>query len=296
MTSMQPGRAMRDTASPGPLPDQSRGDTDRRPAVSVVMPAWNSAAYLDANVRSVLAFFEATGIDGEVIVVDDGSTDGTADSVRPDPNVLVLRLGHRGKGAALRAGMRSASGDIRAFTDADLPYGMEGLPLAMTYIRERRFHAVVGDRTLPGSTYQNAGLLRTLLSEVASFAFRTLVTGGIYDTQCGFKVFRGDVAAELFRLARIDGFAIDVELIYLVLKHRLDLKRIPVQLERNAPSSVHVLRDSIRAFRDIATIRLNLARGRYRSPLLARLLEDELRADAAGAAPAGSLEEVASAR
>ena len=73
------------------------------------------------------------------------------------------------------------------------------------------------------------------------------MTGGIYDTQCGFKVFRGDVAAEVFRLARVDGFAIDVELIYLLLKYRLDLKRIPVVLERNAPSSVRVVRDSVDA-------------------------------------------------
>jgi dolichyl-phosphate beta-glucosyltransferase len=179
--------------------------------------------------------------------------------------------------------MRAATGGIRAFTDADLPYGMDPLPLAVSYIRERRFHAVVGDRTLPGSRYEDAGLLRRLVSEVASFAFRTLVTGGVYDTQCGFKVFRGDVADELFRLARIDGFAIDVELIYLILKHRLDLKRIPVQLQRNAPSSVHVIRDSARAVRDIATIRINLARGRYRSPMLTAMLEAELRSDVASA-------------
>ena len=261
------------------LPSSTVPQVPREVAVSVVIPAWNGRAYLDGNVRAILAFLAEHGIDGEVVVADDGSTDGSADSVTPDPRVRVLRLPHRGKGAALRAGMLAATGRIRAFTDADLPYGMEPLPLAITCITDRRFHVVVGDRTLPGSSYEPAGLLRRLVSEVASFAFRTLVTGGIYDTQCGFKVFRGDVAAELFRVARIDGFAIDVELIYLALKHRLDLKRIPVRLERNAPSSVHVIRDSVRAFRDSATIRWNLARGRYRSTALARLLEDELRDD-----------------
>jgi dolichyl-phosphate beta-glucosyltransferase len=180
--------------------------------------------------------------------------------------------------------MAVATGDIRAFTDGDLPYGMEPLPLAIAYIQERRYHAVIGDRTLPGSAYDSTGLLRTIVSELASFAFRTLVTGGIYDTQCGFKVFRGDVAAEVFRLTAIKGFAIDVELIYLLLKYRLDLKRIPVQLERNAPSSVRVVRDSLRAFRDIATIRINWARGRYRSPALIALLQTELRDDVEGAA------------
>jgi hypothetical protein len=143
---------------------------------------------------------------------------------------------------------------------------------------------VIGDRTLPGSAYESTGLLRTAVSELASFAFRTLVTGGIYDTQCGFKVFRGDVAAEVFRLSAIKGFAIDVELIYLLLKYRLDVKRIPVQLERNAPSSVRVVRDSARAFRDIATIRLNWATGRYRSAALIELLQSELRTDVEDAA------------
>jgi len=249
------------------------------PDVSVVIPAFNSAAYLDANVRRVTEFFDAAAIVGEVIVADDGSTDGTVDSIRSSPEVRVLRLQHRGKGAALRAGMAAAGGQIRAFTDADLPYGMDQLPLAITYIQERRYHAVTGDRTLPGSTFVNPGTLRRAVSDLASLAFRTLVTGGIYDTQCGFKVFRGDVAAELFRLSRIDGFAIDVELIYLLLKYRLDVKRIPVRLERNAPSSVRVVRDSAAALRDIATIRRNWATGRYRSPALEALLEHELRAD-----------------
>ncbi len=251
--------------------------------LSVVLPAFDSARYLDANVGAVLDFFDNARINGEVVVADDGSSDGTPDSVRTAPNVRVLRLHHRGKGAALRAGMLAATGEIRAFTDADLPYGTDPLPLALRYIRERRYHAVIGDRTLPGSSYEDTGLLRTALSSIASFMFRTLVTGGIYDTQCGFKVFRGDVAAELFRLARIDGFAVDVELIYLLLKYRLDLKRIPVQLERNAPSSVRVVADSLAAARDIASIRLNLARGRYRSPTLLELLREELQDDVAGA-------------
>jgi dolichyl-phosphate beta-glucosyltransferase len=249
------------------------------PAVSLVIPAFNSAGYLNDNVLRVRDFFSRAGIDGEIVVADDGSTDGTADSVTASDRIRVLRLPHRGKGAAVRAGMAATSGVICGFTDADLPYGTEPLPLAISYIRERRYHAVIGDRTLPGSTYASTGMLRTAVSEFASFSFRTLVTGGIYDTQCGFKIFRGDVGREVFRLSRIGGFAIDVEVIYLLLKYRLDVKRIPVRLERNAPSSVRVMRDSATAFRDIATIRWNWATGRYRAPVLVGLLQDELRHD-----------------
>lgn len=254
------------------------------PELSLVIPAFNSARYLPANVDRVRAFFDHAAIDGEVIVADDGSTDGTADSVQPSERVRVLRLPHRGKGAALRAGIAATTGELCGFTDADLPYGTEALPLAIGYVRERRYHAVIGDRTLPGSTYAATGPLRTAVSEVASFLFRTLVTGGIYDTQCGFKLFRGDVGREVFRLTRTNGFAIDVEVIYLLLKYRLDVKRIPVRLERNAPSSVRVVRDSLAAVRDIATIRGNWAAGRYRTPLLHDLLQAELVRDAEEAA------------
>ena len=116
------------------------------------------------------------------------------------------------------------------------------------------------------------------------------MTGGIYDTQCEFKVFRGDVADSLFRQSSIDGFAIDVELIYLLLKYRLDIKRIPVQLIDNGTSSVHVLRDSMRAARDIAAIRINWAAGRYRSPELEAILRDDYRADLISVAPPVTVE------
>lgn len=258
--------------------------------VSLVIPAFNSAPYLSDNVDRVRTFYERAGIDGEIVVADDGSTDGTAASVAESERVRVLRLPHRGKGAAVRAGMAATTGEICGFTDADLPYGVDPLPLAIAYIRDRRYHAVIGDRTLPGSTYASTGLLRTAVSEFASFSFRTLVTGGIYDTQCGFKIFRGDVGREVFRLSRINGFAIDVEVIYLLLKYRLDVKRIPIRLERNEPSSVRVVRDSAKAFLDIAAIRWNWATGRYRAPLLVDLLQAELRRDVEEAAgrPASS--------
>lgn len=247
--------------------------------VSLVIPTYNSVGYLRDNVDRIRAFYDSAAIDGEVVVADDGSTDGTADSLTASDRVRVLRLPHAGKGAAVRSGMAVTTGDICGFTDADLPYGLDALPLVLGYIRERRYHAVIGDRTLPGSTYASTGLLRTAVSGLASLTFRTLVTGGIYDTQCGFKFFRGDVGREVFRLSRIKGFAIDVEIIALLLKYRLDIKRIPVRLERNAPSSVRVIRDSVKAFEDIAAIRWNWSTGKYRAPILVELLHDEMQRD-----------------
>lgn len=244
--------------------------------VSVVLPAYNAAGEIAASVHALMAFFDTCTLDGQVIVADDGSTDSTAESVPSRPGVTVVRLPrNRGKGAAIRAGMAAADGRVRLFTDADLPYGTDPILVAQGHINDRGFHAVVGDRTLPGSTYQHEGLLRRSVSELASFTFRTLITGGIYDTQCGFKAFRGDVADELFRISRVDGFAVDVELIYLLLKYRLDIKRVPVQLRFNAGSSVRVLRDSARAGLDVLRMRLRWAAGAYRSPGLDRILASE---------------------
>lgn len=246
------------------------------PALSIVLPAYNSAAFIGEAAGRMLEFLGAADIDGELIVVDDGSRDGTAEVAAGVTGTRVVRLDdNRGKGAALRAGMLATSGEFCLFTDGDLPYGTRSIPLALWYLRAG-YHAVVGDRTLPGSSYESVAATRAVLSEVASFTFRTLVTGGIYDTQCGFKAFRGDVAREAFRLATIEGFAIDVEILYLLLKYRLDIKRIPVRLERNAPSTVRALRDAGRAARDIARMRLNWRRGRYRSAVLAGILADDL--------------------
>jgi len=258
--------------------DPAPTESGSAPVLSLVIPVYHSAAYIAATVVAIVEAFEALAITGEVIVVDDGSADGTLAAVPDLPGVRTVALPRNtGKGAALRAGMRVARGEVRGFTDADLPYGTEPLALALHCIRVRGFHAAIGDRTLPGSSYAGSGAVRTVVSEVASFAFRTLVTGGIYDTQCGFKLFRGDVADALFKVSRVDRFAVDVELIYLLLKHRLDIKRIPVQLQGNASTSVHVFRDSLRAFSDIVRMRANWALGRYRSPALIACLEHDLR-------------------
>ena len=255
-----------------PNAGRERGATgDPRPIeLSLVLPAYNAAPFIGPNVRRVLAGFDDHGLAGEVIVADDGSTDGTADVVPPAPNVRVLRLGHRGKGGALRAGMLAATGSVRAFTDADLPYGLEPVLAGAAMIGELDVHAAIGDRGLPGSEYRS-GRTRRALSGLASLAFRTLSPGEAYDTQCGMKCFRGDVAGELFRLARIDGFAIDIEVLFLMRRYGLRVERVPVRLEATGKTSVHVIRASARAARDVTAIRLDWARGRYRSDVLARI-------------------------
>jgi hypothetical protein len=114
-----------------------------------------------------------------------------------------------------------------------------------------------------------------MASALCSQFVGSLVTGGFFDTQCGLKAMRGDVADAVFPLLRVDRFAFDVELVYVALKHRLDLRRIPVRLVSNETSSVRVVRDSVRAVRDVLGIKWNQVRHAYQSPVLSRIIESD---------------------
>lgn len=257
--------------------------------LSVIIPAYNASGFIERSTRELVDALERLGVSWEVIVVDDGSNDDTSDAVVAHPQVLVIRLAsNAGKGAAVRAGMLAASGGVRIFTDADLPYGTASFPYVLDYIQRRGFHAVIGDRVLPGSKYGHATILRRMVSAVASFLFRTLVTGGMYDTQCGFKALRGDVADAMFPLLTIDRFAFDVEIIYLLLKYNLDIKRIPVRLQHESQSTVHVVRDTARAIADILKLRWNWMNRRYASPALSDIYIADMPVSSAGATDAYS--------
>jgi len=240
-----------------------------QPVLSVVLPAYRCSDYIGQSVQTLQAFFSRHRIDGEIVVVDDGSPDSTAAQVPPGDNLQLIRFPeNRGKGAAIRAGMLKARGEVRVFTDADLPYGTEPLAVALDLLQRGPFHAVIGDRSLPDSRYSNDGWTRKIVSSLATMTISTLLVGDFRDTQCGLKAFRGDVASHLFAMTRIDRFATDVEMLYLLLKYRLDIKRIPVVLSSQAPSTVRVLRDSWRAMIDLLRIPLYWRGGKYRCEAL----------------------------
>ena len=252
-------------------------NTGPEPKLSIVLPCYRAADLAASSVRQLVGFLNETVESWEIIVVDDGGGD-FGDWSHEDWRVRVIRLPrNRGKGAAIREGMRAARGRARIFTDVDLPFDLELLPVIGDYIATLGFHVVVGDRTLPGSSYLlDVGWKRRLASQAFSFFVGKLVTGGFFDTQCGLKGFRGDVADELFRITRVDRFACDVELIYLSLIFRLDIKRVPVTLRRNETSSVRVLRDSVRMLSDVMRMKYFRMRGSYRSAKLESLLLSDL--------------------
>lgn len=244
---------------------------------------YNGEAYLADSLRRLDAFVASQNAPVEIVVVDDGSTDATAEQLASSDRPEVTTVRHptnRGKFAALKTGMAAARGFCRAFTDADLPYDLEALPYMSDLVTSRGFHLAVGDRTLTDSEHRtDRPPLRGLGSRVFSFSVRMLVTGELFDTQVGLKAFRGDVADELFPMVSDDGFAGDVELLYIALKYNLAIRRIPVRLLRSGRSTVSLLGDSVPMLVRIAGLRRRWASGEYESPALRAIADQRYWAD-----------------
>lgn len=277
---------MRIEPAKGRIPRGSQPDVDIAPELSVVLPCYRAAAIARKSVDRLAVAFDGRISRYEIIVVEDGGDEcqSSLEDVVPGPGGTVRLISlptNRGKGAAVAAGMRSARGDVRVFTDIDVPYGTTPIMLMETLIRTRGFHMVIGDRTFRQSRYETEiPVGRRIASAVFSRVTAALVTGGFFDTQCGLKAFRGDVAQQLFKLQTLDRFAFDVELIYLALTYGLEIKRIPVRLETNAGSSVRLGRDSMRTLMDLVRIKYHQMSGDYASESLATLVATEC-ADAA---------------
>jgi dolichyl-phosphate beta-glucosyltransferase len=234
--------------------------------VSIVLPSYRGAAYARRHVPLLLHHLHELGVRHEVIIVDDGSADGG------ETRAVAAELGctylenaeNRGKGASVRRGMLAARGRFRLFTDIDLPYEFEDIDRFLYYLNDKEYHFVAGDRTLAQSRYfHEVPAARVLASHVYSTVVGRLVASGWFDTQCGLKGFRAEVAEDLFGVARVDRFAFDVELFYIALKRNYDIKRLPVHLRVNEASTVSVVRDGAAMVRDIGVIRWNQFLGRY---------------------------------
>lgn len=256
--------------------DESLVRSSRDPQLSVVLPCYKAATLARRTVAELADFLESYKYPWEIIVVDDGGGDFGSEPVSLDPRIRLLKLPvNTGKGGAVAAGMIEAKGCARVFTDVDLPYGPAAVAVASEYILERQFHMVLGDRTMRASRYSDTTSGRQLASSFFSRFVGILVTGGFFDTQCGLKGFRGDVADAIFRLVNLKGFAFDVEVVYLALRYHADIKRIPVQLLTNDQSSVRISHDSLRMFFDVLRIKYYQLRGSYDDDRLARIVSED---------------------
>jgi len=233
------------------------------PRWSVVIPAFNEAGRLPAYLDAVVSYFEGCDEPYEVIVVDDGSTDGTAEvvRVRQYPFVRVIRLAQNsGKGAAVRAGMLAARGAYRLFTDADGATPIEELkrlePLLVTGA-----DVVIGSRVLvdPGVAVA-ARSHRVAAGRVFNWLVAQLGLDAVLDSQCGFKAFTGAAAARLFEPLSTRGFGFDVELLLRAQAARYRIVEVPVNWADQAGSKVGVLRHGPGMLWQIVRARLRLRR------------------------------------
>jgi dolichyl-phosphate beta-glucosyltransferase len=231
---------------------------------SVVIPAYNEARRLPRYLYEVVTYFDGRDEPYEALVVDDGSTDDTAARVREMTTehrgiVLVSLPANRGKGAAVAAGMRRARGALRLMTDAD-----GATPIVELKRLEAAVHGgadlAVGSRALPDpSVVVSARTHRRLSGRVFIAIARALGVRQVVDTQCGFKLFRGPVADDLFGALRTEGFGFDVELVLRAERAGYHIAEVPVNWADQPGSKVGVLKDGPRMIAEIIAARLRLA-------------------------------------
>ena len=199
-------------------------------------------------------------------LVDDGSNKNERIEQADLPeSVKLLQLDtNRGKGAAVKLGMIEAKGDCRIFTDTDLPYDLSAIEYSYHLIIENKFDFIAGDRTLLNSRYQvELPWIRKAASKFFSKVITLFVIGGIFDSQCGFKAFSGSLAKILFPLLKVNGFAFDVEIYYLLLKYNILIKRIPVRLCNQEGSTINIFKHGFEMIRDILQIPPRWYRKKY---------------------------------
>ena len=235
--------------------------------LSVVVPSYKSAGILEKNLPVLLSYFKMQDYTWEVIVVDDGSDDlGATEMVCNKLDCIFTRNERNmGKGAAVRNGMKKARGRFRIFTDADIPYNLDTIGVILEFLDQKEYDVVFGDRNLKDSAYfLKIPRLRKITSAFFTYFVGTIVTTSYFDTQCGLKGFRSEIADFIFQHSIVDGFAFDVELVYISLKRNYRIQRVPVRLRNQEKSSVRVLRDGMVMFFDLFKIKINNMRGQYR--------------------------------
>ena len=257
-------------AEPGPAADPALAGTPAPAApgaaegvaVSIVIPAFNEASRFESSISRLQAAIAERAIDPattEFIVVDDGSTDDTGDRARAllggFPHASVRRLEHNsGKGAAIRAGIASATAPISLYMDADLAVDPVQVPKLIGPLVESSVS--IGSRSVPGSSVENDSVHRTLMGRTFNRIVNAATHVSLGDTQCGFKAFRTPVARLLFQFSVIDRYAFDVELLCLARRFGMDIAEVPVRWTHVQGSRIRPLRDPVTMVYDVLASRL----------------------------------------
>jgi dolichyl-phosphate beta-glucosyltransferase len=236
--------------------------------LSVVIPAYNEESRIPPTLEKLHRYLKDRYGDFEIIVVDDGSSDNTPSAVenlgqKLDGIRLVRYAENRGKGYAVRTGVLASRGTLVLMCDADLSTPIEEIEKLKRFIRDG-FAVAIGSRGLKESDIlERQPWYRENMGKMFNLFVRILVTGGIHDTQCGFKLFRGDIARELFSKSLIDGFSFDVESLFLAKESGYTIKEVPVRWINSPTSRVRIMSDPVKMFLELFQIKVNSLLGRY---------------------------------
>ena len=248
-----------------------------RPKYSVVIPAYNEEFRIVPTIGAIATQMCTLGEPWELIIADDGSTDTTVELV-DDLGLVNLRLlvaeRNGGKGSAVRRGMLRARGDVVLFADADQSTPIEQFRDLEKMIDDG-YDVVVGSRAAEGAEVANKSFMRKVFSTGLNLIVRHIFRIPVADTQCGFKMFTADAADRLFRRQLIDEFSFDLEVLYLARKFDMKTAEVPVRWIDAPGSKVEAGKVALEFLRDLAIIRWNDLRGRYKSDNHARPDDNE---------------------
>jgi dolichyl-phosphate beta-glucosyltransferase len=252
------------------------------PQYSIVIPAFNESGRIPATLESVISCIRASAWDAEVIVVNDGSTDATAQLVREiarkAPEIrLIENPGNRGKGYSVRNGILQAQGEIVMFTDSDLS--------APIIEAERLFAAIAAGADIAiGSRWLESGrqthrqpLYRQVFGRCFNLVCRMVMNLPFADTQCGFKAFTRSAAQTVFQLQTIERWGFDPEILFIALKRGYAVKEVPVSWAHDARTRMSYLRDGLQMLKELAIVRWNALTGHYSKRIDAILRAGESR-------------------
>ncbi len=234
-----------------------------------MLPAYNEARRLPASLAACAEFFISRGIAAEIVVADDGSTDATPKAFADAAAILprghleyrYLGLEHRGKGAAVREGVRVAKGDPIIFLDSDLTIPIDIIDRFLRALGDGADIAIAS-RYVPGSVVRRPWW-RSLLGVVFRRCVHLLVPVEVRDTQCGGKAYTAEAAKDLFERSRLEGFSFDAEVLFLARRAGYRVREIPFTLIQDRVTSISFLKETPKMVRDLLQIRINAARGRY---------------------------------
>jgi dolichyl-phosphate beta-glucosyltransferase len=229
--------------------------------LSIVLPAYNEANRIGKTIEHLLEYLHQQKYCYEIIIVDDGSSDNTSDVVHASAAKetilnLIRYTPNRGKGYAVKTGMLAAKGKYILFTDADLSTPIEELDNFLRIMEQQNYQIIIGSRGLTNSQilkYQP--WFREKMGKIFNRFVQWLVFPGILDTQCGFKLFRAEVIAQLCSQQIIDRFSFDVELLFLAQKLGFKIKEEPVRWANSPATKVNPVTDATRMFIDLLRIR-----------------------------------------